>query len=808
MAWVALVYAGGLVLAEWLQPPVAILCAISLCFAIGAIVWAAGRSWLLWPLLLTAGWTSFLCHTAILSPFDLRVLQRDLTTISTIRGRLLQTPDQRVRTIDDKEISRSMAQVEVTHLLQDGTNWQRAFGRVLVLAQGKLPHDFFQGQEVEITGVLSSPPGPRAEGLFDYRAYLRRQNIHYQLKTDSPEDWQLRSENREPPWSDRFTSWAQTILARGLPTEDESLHLLWAMTLGWKTGLTNEIYEPFMQSGTMHIFAISGLHIAFIAGILVQLLRVLRIPRSWCGGIVIPLIWLYTAATGWQPSAIRSTIMMTVIIGGWMLKRPTDLLNSLATAAFLILLWDPQQLFGASFQLSFFVVLSIGLLLPPLERWRDQLLQTDPLLPADLVPPWQQWLRAGARCISNSLAISLAAWLGALPLTIYYFHLFSPVTLLANIVVVPLSSLALACNLGSLVCGAWLPWVTELFNHSAWFWMSCMMKLSQWCASLPAAFFYLPDPSLATICSYYSVLVMIFAGWLWKAEKRPWAVAGMLLLASSTGWDWMKSQYSLEMSVLPLNGGFSVYVRGGGPGTLLVDTGTTNLVRSSTKPFLRAHGVNRVDNLVLTHGDLRHIGGAELVTQDFKVRRVCASSIRFRSGAYSRILERLKQTPGLVRTVGRNDRIGGWDVLHPEPQDRYARADDNSLVLYGCFGSIRVLLLSDLGRLGQEALIERSRGLRADIVVTGIPAGSEAVCDALLDVVQPQVVIVADAAYPIWERTNPKCRERLSRKHIPVLYLSEAGAISVKVKDNRWEATTVSRLSLAGGAKVELERAE
>src|ERR1700747_3102084 len=102
------------------------------------------------------------------------------------------------------------------------------------------------------------------------------------------------------------------------------------MTLGWKTALTNEIYEPFMQSGTMHIFAISGLHIALITAILVALLRVLRVSRSWCGLVVIPLIWFYPAASGWQASAIRSTIMMTVIIGGWALCRPTDLLNSLA----------------------------------------------------------------------------------------------------------------------------------------------------------------------------------------------------------------------------------------------------------------------------------------------------------------------------------------------------------------------------------------------------------------------------------------------------------------------------------------------
>src|ERR1044071_3802729 len=174
----------------------------------------------------------------------------------------------------------------------------------------------------------------------------------------------------------------------------------------------------------MHIFAISGLHIVLISGVLVAVLRVLQIPRGWCGWAVLPLIWFYTAATGWQPSAIRSTIMMSIIIVGWALRRPSNLLNSLAGAGFIILLWDPQQLFQAGFQLSFFVVLSIALLLPPIERVRRRLLRSDPMLPESLRPGWRRRLDRPLRYVTSSLATSLAAWLGSLPLIAWYFHLF------------------------------------------------------------------------------------------------------------------------------------------------------------------------------------------------------------------------------------------------------------------------------------------------------------------------------------------------------------------------------------------------
>src|SRR5439155_20797297 len=157
--------------------------------------------------------------------------------------------------------------------------------------------------------------------------------------------------------------------------------------------------------------------------------RVLQVRRGWCGCLVLPLIWAYTGVTGWQASAIRSTVMMTIVIAGWSLRRPSDLLNSLAAAGLIILVWDPQQLFQASFQLSFFVVLSIALLLPPLEKVRQRLLQTDPFLPPELRPRWRRWLDGPVRFVTTSIATSLAAWVGSLPLIAYYLHLFTPTSL-------------------------------------------------------------------------------------------------------------------------------------------------------------------------------------------------------------------------------------------------------------------------------------------------------------------------------------------------------------------------------------------
>ncbi|HAV62523.1 MAG TPA: hypothetical protein DCY13_09185, partial [Verrucomicrobiales bacterium] len=113
----------------------------------------------------------------------------------------------------------------------------------------------------------------------------------------------------------------------------------------------------------------------------------------------------------------------------------------------------------------------------PLERWRQLLLRTDPLLPPELRPRWQQWFDGPLRFVTTSFAVSLAAWLGSLPLIMGYFHLVTPMGLLANVVVVQLGALALASAFGSLLTAPFVPLLNELFNHSAWFFARSMQDV-------------------------------------------------------------------------------------------------------------------------------------------------------------------------------------------------------------------------------------------------------------------------------------------------------------------------------------------
>ncbi len=238
-------------MAEIARPPLVPLFALALTILAGAICVSRMRVWLLGLLLFVSGWTNAVWRSGTLSPYDLRLTQTEAPVLATLRGELAETPSERVYFRDDQPSWRTLVTLEVSAWRTAGTNWQRGAGRVLVTFPGVLPKQYFDGQTVEVTGVLSPPPRAPAPRLFDYRAYLCRQRVYYQLKTASLDDWQLLTPERQPPLSDRFLVWAQSTLARGLPGEDESLRLVWSMVLGWKTGLTQEVSEPFMQSGTI-----------------------------------------------------------------------------------------------------------------------------------------------------------------------------------------------------------------------------------------------------------------------------------------------------------------------------------------------------------------------------------------------------------------------------------------------------------------------------------------------------------------------------------------------------------------------------
>jgi len=358
--------------------------------------------------------------------------------------------------------------------------------------------------------------------------------------------------------------------------------------------------------------------------------------------------------------------------------------------------------------------------------------------------------------------------------------------LLANLVVVPMSSLALACNLGSLLCGDWLPWLTELFNHCAWFWMLGMVNISRWTIEFPGAYTFITAPSAFTFLIYYGLLIGFMSGILWKPERRLRTLAALTLIALFYSGQWFATRKNIELTILSLDGGHAEFFNAAGKSQdWLMDCGNTNSVDFVTRPFLRAQGVNHLSRLMLTHGDLKHVGGAEELAAEFRCHDIFASSFRFRSVTYRRLFTALQREPYHITPIHRGDEAAPWRILHPTKEDESAQADDGALVRQAELHGVKILLLSDLGRTGQNLLLDRETNrLRSDIIVAGLPTQTEALCEALLDATQPRVIVIADSELPATARASLKLKERLERRKVLVLSTREVGSVSILFQPN------------------------
>ncbi len=734
---------------------------------------------------------------------DLRVIFGEQGAIATIHGKLLATPSHRIHHDLKKNLYywTSTAEIEVSQVRQEDGEWQPAFGRIETITRDYLPDSFFAGQTVELTEALKPASGPVAEGLFDYRSYLRQQGIYYEMRLGGPASWNLIASPASPPLADRFCLWAKDALALGLPVKDESLQLEWALTLGWKAALTDEISEPFIRAATYHIFAVDGLRIAIIAAILMGLFRAVGIPRAYCGLAVAPLIFFYAAMTGWPASAVRAIVMIMVIFVGWAMKRPSDLINSLFAAAIVILLWEPRQLYQAGFQLSFFVVLCIILILPFFENIGEWLLRPDPLLPDSLRPRWRRWLHPPARYLIDLLLTSTAAWLGSIPLVALYFHLITPLSGPANVIAVPLCGLVLICNLSSLLLVAWLPGVAVLFNHAGWFIMQGIRASSQWSARWPGAYFYLPMPSLFTIGVYYFILLAVLTGWLFQGSRRKWKIGFVVGLCLIWSAHWLWERPATRLTVLPVDGGHAIYLRGPGRGNgWLIDCGGISSVDNLLKPYLRAQGVNRLPNFLLTHGEADFSGGTQLACDLFRPRNIYVPSVHYLSPDYNIFLAAMKTNSALHPPVHAGDQLGPFIAFFPEGV-RLSKADDKPMLLRADINGLRVLLLSDLGHAGQNALLNGdTNNLRADIVVAGVPDDGEPLGDAFLDFVQPRVIVIADSDLPAKKKASSDLKDRFAQRNVPVFYTSEMQSVTITIRPGSWQVEAMDGTRASGAS--------
>ena len=377
-----------------------------------------------------------------------------------------------------------------------------------------------RGLQIQTTGVLAPilPPAANAEDG-DFDAYLKDIGVHYRFDRTG-----TLQPIREPAAFDRFCTVMnerfQKVLRLGAPDESELPNVYVAMLLGRKIELTKAQIERYRMTGTMHFFAISGLHIGVIATVIAQFLLLLRVPRSISPLIGLPLLLLYVEITGGTPSAMRAFLMAAFFWSSFAFQRQRSPFSALITSAIFVLVIDPNQLWSLGFQLSYAVVVSILLFGLPLHQRLTQRFHPYRWLPED---DWSPRQRAFAWSLDKVLllfAISFSAWLASTPLSAGLFEFIAPGAILLNMLLVYLVAIVISGGVVSLACAtALLPSLAGFINHSAWMVISVMDQIVIFSAQIPGVVLqsegFPPALSYAALSAYFAILL-----WLHNRSER------------------------------------------------------------------------------------------------------------------------------------------------------------------------------------------------------------------------------------------------------------------------------------------------
>jgi competence protein ComEC len=632
-----------------------------------------------------------------------------------------------------------------------GSETEQRPARATIFVRSRVTPEF--GDELELFGSAGPVSPPRNPGEFDMRSYLARRDVRTQLFVSYEGDQTLirhRGGNPILRAAQKSRRWLQAVLSRGIEDSPAAQGLITGMVLGLRHQTAEDIEEPFQQTGTLHLFAVAGLHVGIVARLLWIVARVARLRRRLAIAFIIPALLFYAAITGLHVSSIRAALMSSVLLGGFLAERRVLTLNSLAAAALLILSSDTNQLFSLGFQLSFSVVAAIVLFAGSIFRWLRRFLAADPFLPRSLLSRTRRLTERFLESIAGGAAVSLAAWLGSLPLMLWDYNLVTPISLLANLIVVPIAFFTLAIGLISIVVAPISMALSVVFNNANWVLAQLILCLVHVFAQIPAGHFYTARPH-------------------WSEGRRA------------------------EITILDVGSGGAAHVRTQGSNWMF-DAGAERDFERVVREYLRTRGINRLDGVLVTHGDGRHVGGASRLLPEFRPRNVIDTAARDRSRLHRALIAEL-QDYNIERTlVAAGDQLALSKnvllrVLFPPKNFEAKLGDDQALVVQLLIDKQpRVLFLSDSGLGTEHRLLQSGMDLHSDIMIKGQHHSGLSGSAEFIDAVHPQLIVATSRNFPNSERITDEWAKTVRTRGIKLFRQDESGAVEVKFFRTGWVA--------------------
>lgn len=673
-------------------------------------------------------------------------------------------------------------------------------GKLSLYLHGIWPKKLVPGTTLAIRVKLKRPTSFKAQGVFDYTQFLAQKNIWITGTIASP--FFIHNVEIDTPFyhsllytPEKLRSWIGYKIDQAVP---DTAGLYRAILLGDKSQLNDNLLEDFKACGLMHILAISGLHIAVIATFFyTTLFFLLRCStylmlhyniRKIAAVLCLPPVLFYSLLTGGNTPVVRALLMAVIVLVALCINRRKSPAPLLGLAAFLILAYNPQQLFTASFQLSFTAMVGILFFLPRL-KYILEIKENPHNKKIDATSARTNKL---ARVVWAAFLLSLVATMATLPILLYNFNRVSLIGSVVNLVIEPLICLwSLPLGIIALPFLQIAPSLGEWILYLGSFGLSSSTYICHHLSELPFAQIWLPTPSKWLIGIYYIGVVLL----LRKRNSRGFILGSILVVISL--WLFIYSPQSLTkswqgktvVSFIDVGQGSSTLIEFAGGYRVLIDGGGSSYSNETVGskvlgPLLWKKGINKLDAVFITHADGDHYNGIPFLLAHFPIREIIVASKEGHSSSLNEMLKRAARLGSNIHIAKESDVFHyGTATIQclynfTTKKNAATRAEENrGILLKAKTQGVSFLFPGDIDVIAEQELLQLD--IQADILLSPHHGSLTSNSESFLKTVQPETVIVSAGMGQKKSFPHPIVEERIQQLHIPLLTTRDDGTIEI-----------------------------